>query len=270
MRKFLLFTVFFAVSLMLYGAESEKITPIYSVRGELNAAQGHIQGMCISDTALYLSHQGGIFKLDRNGKLLKHVKAPVHTGDICFADGKLYAAVAYYDKARKGKGRITVYDADLNEIGKHELPRPSDGITCLGGYLYFGLGPNPQKPHRVNRIGRLKADFSDELKIFEIDFGYPTHFGTQAISNDGKFLYMCFYGAGEHNFAVYTPDMQLRETSLFHGSVGFDHLIINGKSTFIRLKQLYKYKKKETPYFMFDFFRYTGGKMKNITQRVKK
>lgn len=265
MRYFFLAAAIICAALFCNAAE-----PLYTVRGELDAMRGHIQGMCVSKDAIYFSHMGGIFKLNYQGKVLKHAKTPIHTGDICFNDGKIYSAVGYYDKARRGRGCIAVFDSELNKITVHELDMPCDGITCMNGYLYFGIGPSPQKLHRINRVGRIKSDFSDEIKTFEIDYGYSTHFGPQTISNDGKNLFMCFYSP-KVNFAVFNHEMKLLNCGNFNANVGFDHFIDKeGKSTFIRVKPMYKTKKKESPYFRLDFFRYIDGKMKNITSKVKK
>lgn len=266
MKHLLLLIFAFCVSAACFGNDNGRISAVYTVRGELDKANGHIQGMCASGDAFYLSHQSGIFKLDNQGKLIKHIPVPVHTGDICYHDGKVYSAVAYYDKARRGKGCIRVYDADLNEINKYELNKAADGITYLNGYLYFGIGPNPQKPHRINRVARIKADFSDELEVTEIDIGYKTYFGVQTMCSDGEFLYMCFYAAENIGFAVYTPDLKLVKTGTFSASIGIDHLKINGRSTFIRLKSFYNWKKKESPQFRLDFHKYVDGNMVRISR----
>ena len=60
MKKFLLLTTI-VLSFCVSGGEN--FAPITAGNGELDAASGHIQGICASDEALYFSHQKGIFKL---------------------------------------------------------------------------------------------------------------------------------------------------------------------------------------------------------------
>ena len=273
-KLFFIFSV--AIAAMSVLAETVSVPPVFTVKGELDKAHGHMQGMAVSDNAIYVSHMAGIFKLDRNGKLIKHVKAETHTGDICYSNGKVYAAVAYYDKARKGKGCIAIYDADLNMLGKHELDKSTDAVTVLGDYIYFGVGPTMQKAHNVNRICRMKSDFSGKAEIFEFDYGTPTHFGAQTLCNDGKFIYGSFYSAvkkGGFGGVIFTPDMKVVKPIVFSGSIGLDTVSLKqypDEKIFIKLQAVYNFKKKESPILRFDFFRNVDGKFKNITKKVKK
>ena len=251
------------------------IQAVYTVKGELDQAKGHMQGMAVSPDAIYVSHKEGIFKLDRNGKLLKHVNTPSHTGDICYNDGKIYSAVVYYDKARSGRGSVRIYDDELNELDKYELDQPSDAITVLGDYIYFGIGPIPHKPHRVNYIARIKKDFSGKLETFEIDYGTFTHFGAQTMCTDGKYIYMCFYRAGGKGMpmAVFTPDLKVVNTVMFYGSIGFDTVQLPeypDVTTFIKTSAAYDIKQKEQPLLKFEFFKYSNGKMISITKKENK
>ncbi len=260
----------FLFSLALSVAASEKIPAIYTVKGELDKSIGHIQGACASQEHLYLSHMKGIFKLDRNGKVLAHATTVSHTGDICFYNGKIYSAVAYYDKARKGKGAIKEYSADLKELRTYELDNPSDGITAMNGFLYFGIGPSPQKLHRGNKVGKLSADMSGKPEIFEIDHGYPTHFGAQTMTNDGKNIYVSFYAGSAKNTchsAVFTPELKLVAAVKFAASIGFDVLPGAGSGEYpVFFKLCGLNRKKEKPLCRFDFYKYADGKMINITQ----
>ena len=254
-------------------ADEVKIPAIYTVKGELDKANGHMQGMAVSDNAIYVSHKDGIFKIDRkSGKCIAHVNTPCHTGDICYRDGRIYAAVVYYDKVRYGKGSLRVYDENLKELSKYEHDYPSDGITVLGDHIYFGVGPSPQKMHDVNYIARIRKDFSEKPEIFEINYGNPTHFGVQTMCSDGKYIYANFYGAGRKPkcLVVLTPDMKVINTDTFSGSIGLDTVSVPeypNEKIFIATRAIYKYRKKEQPRLRFDFFRYINGKMVNITKR---
>ena len=249
---------FFTLGILFSSAAAISVPAVYTTKGELDAARGHMQGMAISPDSIYVSHMHGIFKLDRNGKLKKHVNTPIHTGDIAYSDGKVYAAVAYYDKARLGKGCIRVYDEELNELSKYELDRPSDAITVMGDYIYFGIGPNPQKSHQVNYIAKIKKDFSGKIEIAEVDYGTPTHFGVQTMCNDGKYIYASFYNADPHGkpMAVLSSDLKVVETLKFSGSIGLDNVKLSeypDDVIFVKTNAVYKYRAKEQPVLKFDF-----------------
>ena len=247
---------------------ADKIPAIYTSREDFVKAVGHIQGGCVSKDAIYLSHMKGIFKFDHKGKLIKHASTVSHTGDLCYYDGKIYATIAYYDKARKGKGAIKEYNSELEELRSYEVDQETDGITCLNGILYFGIGPYSQKLHRGNRIAKMPADFSSKPEIFEIDHGYLTNFGPQTLTNDGKNIFMSFYSSqkGACHSAVFTPDLKLVNTLHFAASIGFDLFPGLGDEkapVFIKVLEFGPKKQKER---RIDFYKYENGQMVNITQ----
>ena len=106
----------------------------------------HVQGIAISDDAVYCGLLKNIVKFDlATGNCLKGVSAPYHTGDVCWHNGRLYTSVlANFEAARRnqtdGRGVIQVYDADLNLIRAREFPMGFDGIAALDGVLYLGRG----------------------------------------------------------------------------------------------------------------------------------
>ena len=265
MRKLMVVLSFifaFAVS------AADKIPALCPTKADFANTRGHIQGGCTSEDAFFFSYNKGVFKFDRNGKVLKHVPAVSHTGDICYYKGKLYTAIAYYDKARKGKGAIQEYDTDLNELRRYELDFPIDGITCLNGTLYFGVGPNPQKLHRGNRVAKMPVDFSGKPEIFNIDHGYMTHFGPQAAANDGKNIFISFYCSEEDacQTGVFTPDLKLVKALKFNASIGFDVVPWLSKKddlVFFRLREVGPWGKKDR---IIDFFRYRNGQMVNVSR----
>ena len=63
---------------------------------------GHIQGMCVSSNAIYLSYHNQIIKTDWFGRFLDRAVADRHGGDICLWNGKLYTGV--WLKPKKGSG----------------------------------------------------------------------------------------------------------------------------------------------------------------------
>ena len=140
---------------------------------------GHVQGMCASSNALYFAYHTQIVKTDWQGRLLKRVMVVRHTGDICLWNGKLYTAVCHSDEG-KGRGRIQVFDEDLNLIKETYLARPGDGITCLDGVLYVGLGPagTKEEPYRGNWYGKFNAETLEPLcEPFRLDHGYDCSAG---------------------------------------------------------------------------------------------
>ena len=89
--------------------------------GTFDPKGSHIQGACVSDDAIYLSQMTCIYKFDWSGKLLKRLPVISHTGDLCFYKGEIYTSVSVYHSARKCKGLIQVFDADLNFVREKEL-----------------------------------------------------------------------------------------------------------------------------------------------------
>ena len=125
--------------------------PVLTRPGALAKGSGHVQGFCVTSNAIYATLHDGLYKFDWYGHLLMHVSADKHQGDICYWNGKLYTAVCIPKDVPK-RGRIDVWDENLKKIGTTEFVRSADGITCMDGVLYVGLGPAriPDKPFRGN------------------------------------------------------------------------------------------------------------------------
>ena len=270
MKKFLLLILFAFISGLCAG---ENYVPIIAGKGELDAVVGHIQGICASDDALYISHQKGIFKLDWQGRVLKYVKAENHTGDLCFYNGRVYSAIACYDPKLKGKGAIQEYSSDLDVLRRYALPFPIDGIAVLDGHFYFGVGPNPPKAHRGNRLGKLATDFSGEISFVKIDHGYPTRWGTQAITVCKNQLFVSFYGAKTPmETAVFDGSGKLVNVLKFGANYGFEALpprFKSDKCRFLKLVNVYNLRKKESPLIRLDFYEYDSGKMNKISREKR-
>ncbi|MBE6357351.1 MAG: hypothetical protein E7058_09635 [Lentisphaerae bacterium] len=242
------------------------IPAVYTVKGQLNEVGRHAQGACASNDALFLSYAGGIYKLNWQGSCVKHVKTPVHTGDICFFNGKVYAAVAY-----AGDGAIIELSSDLEVLQEHKLKFPIDGITVLDDHFYFGVGPTPPGMHRGNRIGRIPVDFSTEPQIMDIDHGYETRYGTQCLSAADGQLFASFYGDRKQGmlFAVFDKNGKLIKPMRFNANYGFAVLPGRFNSAlprFLRVIQLYSKNRNELPYFRFDFYELRNGRLVNITR----
>lgn len=206
----------------------------------LGLLDGHVQGIAATDDALYMSQMKRIVKVDWNGKVLKTIPTPHHTGDIAFADGRLYAAVALMVDGKKA-GRIMVFDEDLKPVKEVNVDRGIDGITCMNGILYLGMGAKEQpssEPHRVNILGRFSAETLEEiLPRAEFDYGVETSYGFQDLANDGENVYAAFYTAdGDAPMAVFDAGLNIRGRGWFDASQGLDvapaHLCA-GKRAFV-------------------------------------
>lgn len=171
----------------------------------------HVQGICVTSDAIYMSLYDGIYKFDWNGELLRFVSADKHTGDLCYHQGLIYAAVALGEGTERG--RIDVYDSDLRLVRQNKFRFPADGITCLDGVLYVGLGPNSDRrnPYLGSRFGKFDAETLKPLcDPFLVDPGYPVCSGVQNITTDGKLLYVSFYTPDEDTprFSVFDRDFR--------------------------------------------------------------
>lgn len=192
-------------------------------------AQGHVQGIAISEDALYCGLFNVVVKFDlATGRLLKSVQAPRHTGDVCWSNGRLYTSVArglFCGKRPKDfLGLVQVYDADLNLVKEKQLPMALDGITALDGVIFAGTCPANGERHRGCRIVRLREDTLDFIDEVAIDPGFEMKWAVQDMSTDGKLLYFSFYSCEKMARAVYTKDLQLVRTLPGSWSIGFDRL----------------------------------------------
>ena len=107
----------------------------------------HLQGVCTDgEDALYWSFTDVLVKTDLDGKVVKKVAAADHHGDLCFHDGKVYAAVnlgRFNRPAGEADSWVYVYDADtLEEVARHSVPEVvhgAGGIACRDGtFLVVG------------------------------------------------------------------------------------------------------------------------------------
>ena len=200
--------------------------PILTRPGVLPRGSGHVQGFCVTSNAIYATLHDGLYKFDWYGRLLKHAPADKHTGDICFWKGRLYTAVCIPKKVEK-RGRIDVWDEDLNKVGTTEFTRSADGITCLDGVLYVGLGPAniPDKPFRGNYFGKFDAETLEPLcEPFLVDHGFDVTAGVQNMATDGERLYVNFYTPEEDYpcFFVFDRNFNVLQSHVFGWRHGVD------------------------------------------------
>ena len=206
---FRILAVFAAVACATPGVCAEEKIPRLMVKGSLNAMVGHVQGACASEDAIYISHVAGIFKLDWNGNVIKHVPAERHTGDLCYNEGKVYSVLGKWGSGGKTKVcRLQVWDADLNFLAEKPLPelKGLDGVTVLDGILYHGVGYSSPVPRSSHSLGRIDLKTMESLPQVKFELPYQTRFCQQKLTTDGKLIYMTFYPAAGASYALSACD----------------------------------------------------------------
>ena len=257
--------------------------PILTRPGALAKGSGHLQGMCVTSNAIYGTLHDGIYKFDWYGRMTLHVRADKHTGDICFGNGKLYTAVCGNQETPGHRGRIDVWDENLKHIKSSTFARSADGITCLDGVLYVGLGParDPAKPFRGNYFGKFDAETLQPLcEPFLVDHGYDCSAGVQNIATDGEKLYVNFYTPEEEYpcFFVFDKDFKVQQAHVFGWRHGVD-LVGGGAPGEVRLiyaltincwSQASKLQLDPAPsQTLFRYAELKDGKMRDITRYIK-
>ena len=256
--------------------------PILTRPGALAKGSGHLQGMCVTSNAIYGTLHDGLYKFDWYGRMIMRVRADKHTGDICFWNGKLYTAVCGKQETPGHRGRIDVWDENLKLIKSSSFARSADGITCLDGVLYVGLGParDPAKPFRGNYFGKFDAETLQPLcEPFLVDHGYDASAGVQNIATDAEKLYINFYTPEEDYpcFFVFDKDFNVLQSHVFGWRHGVD-LVGGGEPGAVRLiyaltincwSQASKQKLDPAP--SQNLFRYAelkDGKINDITRYI--
>lgn len=199
----------YSLCVVVLCAAEASLGPVYTVPGELNDIVGHVQGAACSTQGVYLSHAGGIYKIGWDGHLIRKCTAPVHLGDIGYAEGRIYGALALRKPIDGKKGMIRVWDEDLNIVGETLLPGNVDGCAVIGNTIYYGLDPYGHAPHRGCRIGRMTLDFKD-LGVVDTDTGGQCHYGVQTMATDGTNLFCGYYAFGSPSVrcAWFTSDLK--------------------------------------------------------------
>lgn len=269
-----------AACLAAQGFAAARIRAVYTVPGELNGIVGHVQGAACSTQGVYLSHAGGIYKIGWNGRLIRSCAAPIHLGDVAYADGRLYGALALRESVGGRKGMIRVWDEDLNVVGEHLLPDNIDGCAVIGDTIYYGLDLYGPAPHRRCRIGRLARDGFRDLGTVETDQGGPCHYGVQTMATDGERLFCGYYAAGSPpvTCAWFTPDLKAcGGTPAFPCAEGFGRippsLFLSEQPRFFAVRALGGNSRAwhsitNPPQVRLDFYEWRGGQFHDVTERV--
>jgi len=208
-----------------------------SVSAPFDKKGGHIQGMCAGGGHYYLSQMTRLYKIDKTGACVKSVPVVSHTGDICYRDGRIYTAVAVYGGPEKGKGKVQVFDTDLNLVREATYDRGLDGITFFNGAIYAGRGshretvphkegvePQSKTPHLDNEMVVLDSETLQVKKLLVFSHGSKTHYGVQNATSDGKVLYATFYPAegGAPDLVAFDAEMRPQRGYRVRSSTGFE------------------------------------------------
>jgi len=260
------------------GAAAEGEIPRIVVKGALDAMMGHVQGACASEDAIYLSHIAGIFKLDWEGNVIKHVKAERHTGDLCYHDGKVYSVLGMWGSGGKTKVcRLQVRDAELNFVAEKPLPelKGLDGVTVLDGIIYHGVGYSSPVPRSSHSLGRIDLKTMESLPQVMFELPYQTRFCQQNLTTDGKLIYMTFYPAKGASYALTACDKDGKLVAHYdlRAGMGFERLP-NGRfpgehPRFLKVNSQGGKQKDGTvkPYTVtLDFYELADGKFRDITK----
>ena len=260
------------------GAAAEGKIPRLVVKGPLDAMVGHVQGACASEDAIYLSHIAGIFKLDWDGNVIKHVKAERHTGDLCYHDGKVYSVLGKWGSGGKTKVcRLQVRDADLNFVTEKPLPelKGLDGVTVLDGIIYHGVGYSSPVPRSSHSLGRIDLKTLESLPQVAFELPYQTHFCQQNLTTDGKLIYMTFYPVKGAPYALTACDKAGRLVAHYdlHAGMGFERLpkgrFPGEHPRFFKVNSRGGKQKDGTvkPYVVtLDFYELADGQLRDITK----
>ena len=258
--------------------------PIVTRPGALAKGSGHLQGMCVTSNAIYGTLHDGVYKFDWYGRMIMHVRADKHTGDICFWNGKLYTAVCGKLKDPNLHGRIDVRDENLKLIkSSKEFKRLADGITCMDGVLYVGLGSayDPAKPFRGTYFGKFDAETLEPIgEPFLVDHGFNSNSGVQNMATDGEKLYINFYTPEEEYpcFFVFDKDFKVLQSHVFGWRHGVD-LVGGGEPGEVRLiyaltincwSKASKLQLDPAPsQTLFRYAELKDGKLRDITRYIK-
>ncbi len=260
------------------GAAAEGKIPRLGVKGPLDAMVGHVQGACASEDAIYLSHIAGIFKLDWDGNVIKHVKAERHTGDLCYHDGKVYSVLGMWGSGGKTKVcRLQVRDADLNFVAEKPLPelKGLDGVTVLDGIIYHGVGYSSPVPRSSHSLGRIDLKTLESLPQVVFELPYQTHFCQQNLTTDGKLIYMTFYPVKGAPYALTACDKDGKLVAHYNllAGMGFERLpkgrFPGEHPRFFKVNSRGGKQKDGTvkPHIVtLDFYELADGKFRDITQ----
>ncbi len=192
MRKFCLtFSLFFVMFLFVWG--SFQVSAVeFRCEGEY---PHHLQGFTSDGKAIYWSFTSVLVKSDLAGKRISQINVPMHHGDCCAVDGKLYVATHLNWPRKDRTAWIYIYDCkDLTLLEKINIPEVDeagvDGISFHNGFFYVCIGKEPDDKTPFNRIFKMTKDFQ-VVERFEVP-GVTTY-GIQAFSWANGYFWLGAY-----------------------------------------------------------------------------
>ncbi|MGI5830949.1 MAG: hypothetical protein ACOX6D_00220 [Thermoguttaceae bacterium] len=168
---------------------AEPLKEIRTAPEALAGAESHVQGICCSEDAIFLLFRNRICKIDWEGNLVKTAEVQSHAGDPTYVDGQIFVSMS------EPEGHaIFVFDEELNLTDRIKLEKTgaADGIAFMNGHFFVGGPSVGRTPHFENRVNVFDADFH-LIREMNVNFGSPTHYGTQAIEAYDGTLLMAFY-----------------------------------------------------------------------------
>lgn len=144
----------------------------------------HLQGFASDGESIYWSFTSILMKSDLTGKRISQIQVPMHHGDCCVMDGRLYVATHLNWPSKNRTAWIYVYDCkDLTLLDKINIPEVDyagvDGISFHDGFFYVCIGKDPDDKTPFNRIFKMTKDFQ-VVERFEVPGA--TTYGIQAFS----------------------------------------------------------------------------------------
>lgn len=156
----------------------------------------HLQGVCVSDDAIFWSFTTTLVKTDHSGKVLAKVPVANHHGDLCHHNGKIFVAVnlgKFNDPNGNADSWVYVYNAsNMKEIARHAVSEVFHGAGGIGFYRgnFFVVGGLPDNVPE-NYVYEYDADF-EFVKKHTIHSGH-THLGIQtAALVNGHWWFGCY------------------------------------------------------------------------------
>lgn len=185
----------------------------------------HLQGICTNDRdAIYWSFTDALVKTDLAGHVQIQKSVPSHHGDLCLHDGRIYVAVnlGEFNRPTGADSWVYVYDAELNELARHELPELVHGAGGIayhdGKFIVVGGLPSGVKENYL-----YEYDESLRFRRRHVLESGPTFLGIQtAAFADDHWWFGC-YGAGGVLLKV-DPAWQLVGKSKFDAALGLTGL----------------------------------------------
>ena len=200
----------------------------------------HLQGVCADEKdAIFWSFTTKLVKTDRSGKVVKQVDVANHHGDLCFHQGKVFAALnlgKFNDPKGNADSWVYVYDAaDLSCLARHQTPE-----------VFYGAGGIAFHDEKFLVVGGLPNDVNEnDVYEYDDDFKFVkkhtlasghTYLGIQtAAFADGHWWFGCY---GNPRILLKADASLLKvERFEFDGSLGLvpleggQFLVARGEST---------------------------------------